>query len=87
MPGHFGMTYTRNMRPTGKIRFVERRHWWRIFIVPSIEIEWESQYRQAPAIHPLPEAGWVRKTRWRDAEALDMAEPALRWVIDGKKDI
>lgn len=81
----FPINYARNCHPTGKIRFIEKRLWWRKrVVVLQIEESWESQTREAPAIYPLPEDRWVTFTRWRDAEALDLSSKFLCWLFDRK---
>lgn len=81
----FWISYTRNTKLTGRIRFVDHPQWRGHIVAVEVEEEWQWAQRQAPALSPIPDNEWQRRTRWRKAQPLDMADTSLRWVIDGPK--
>lgn len=81
------ITKDRNFKLTGRVRFrdaIERAGMLRgsRVVVIEVEEEFDRAFYSAP---PRNENDllWTRYARWRDTTPLDMADPALRWLIDG----
>lgn len=87
----FGPTFTRttNHRLTGRVRFraaFERKGFIATDEIVGLRVHEEFDQAQYSA-PPRSDADlqWRRLAAWRDATPLDLADPALRWLIDGSE--
>jgi hypothetical protein len=56
----------------------------RELVVVVVEEECQIATYQLPQIGDDDALPWRREVSWRPAAPLDMADPALRWVVDGQ---
>lgn len=87
MPPPIWITTARNRRLSGRVAFSSLQSWMprpgRVVLL--VEEVWQSAAYQAP---PRTDEEWDRlnwrsRSEWREATALDLADPSLRWLIDG----
>lgn len=76
---------TRNFRLTGNVkhRLVKAGLFFpETFVALQVEEQFDRAVYSAPPRNEddLP---WTVRTSWRDATPLDLASPALRWLVDG----
>lgn len=84
MPPPIWISYERNRKKTGRIRFVERQVGrWRPARLVALQIEEEFEWAQTQCPRPDDQYDYELKTSWRDAHPFDLSCPSLRWVIDG----
>jgi hypothetical protein len=90
MTADFWTTYTRNRRLTGAIRHIYRVEGFfkrRLICLLQVEESWEEHRTPIPRINrSLDNEDWVERVSWRCADPNDLADPALRWIIDGTRD-
>lgn len=85
----FWSTRERNHRLTGRVRFrTAKTRLGLIATGQAVAIVVEEAFdRTSYNVPPRTDAdlAWEPRTRWRDANALDLAHPALRWLVDGPR--
>jgi hypothetical protein len=83
-------THHRAEALTGRIRFrditVVKNPWFgertqRDYVVLQVEETYDEARINCP--REPGDSDWESKTHWRDATALEISSPKLRWVIDG----
>lgn len=87
MPRGPTITSYRNVRLSGRIRFVEIEIKRGFFRQPAriLQMQVQEKYESTYSECGQPHSGsvWREHDRWIDATCLDLANPALRWLIDG----